>query len=145
MGAEQDANFTVDRAGHALADGGFNACLRDYARVGLLYLNDGRVGDTQLVPAEWVRETRQDGDVEAFKQSHYAGYYPRGAYKNQFWVRDVDREQIMARGVFGQIIYVDPTYDLVVAKLSTWPDFIDVELGLDAIDAIDAIAAALEG
>lgn len=143
MGAEQGANFTVDRAGHALADGGFNACLRDYARVGLLYLNDGKAGDRQLVPAEWVRETRQDGDVEAFSLCPYAEIFPRGAYKNQFWVRNVDKEQIMARGVFGQTIYVDPANDLVVAKLSTWPDFIDVDMGLDALDAMDALAAVL--
>jgi len=143
MGAEQDANFTVDRGGYALAEGGLNACLGDYARVGMLYLNDGKVGDTQLVPAEWVRETREDGDKEAFKNYVYANHYPNGAYKNQFWVRDVEKQQIMARGVFGQMIYVDPVNDLVMAKLSTWPDFIDLGYALDTMDVIDAIAAAL--
>ncbi len=145
MGAEHDACITVDRAGYPLADGGLNASLRDYARVGLLYLNDGRAGDRQIVPAEYVRETRQDGDVGAFIQCPYAEHFPRGAYKNQFWVRDVDREQIMARGVFGQTIYVDPGNNLVVAKLSTWPDFVSVDLMLDGLDAIDALAAALNG
>lgn len=33
MGAEESASFTVDPAGYALADGGFNACLRDYGRL----------------------------------------------------------------------------------------------------------------
>ncbi|NQV44447.1 MAG: serine hydrolase [Rhodospirillales bacterium] len=145
MGAEHDACFTVDRGGYALADGGFNATLRDYARVGLLYLNGGKVDDRQLVPAEHVRATRQDGDVAAFQQCPYAEYFPRGAYKNQFWVRDVDREQIMARGVFGQMIYMDPGNDLVIAKLSTWPDFVNVELTLDTLDAVDALTAALNG
>ncbi len=144
MGAEQDAYFTVDRGGYALADGGLNACLRDYARVGLLYLNDGKVGDTQLVPTEWVRETRQDGDKAAFLDYIYASHYPNGAYKNQFWIRNVDKEQIMARGVFGQLIYVDPSCDMVIAKLSTWPDFIDLGYSLDTLDVIDCIAAALK-
>jgi CubicO group peptidase (beta-lactamase class C family) len=143
MGAEQDACFTVDRGGYALAEGGLNACLRDYARVGLLYLNDGKIGDTQLVPAEWVRETRQDGDKQAFENYINASSYPNGAYKNQFWVRDVGKEQIMARGVFGQLIYVDPGNDLVVANFSTWPDFIDLGYASDALDIIDSIAAAL--
>ena len=143
MGAEQDACFTVDRGGYALAEGGLNACLRDYARVGLLYLNDGMVGDTQLVPAEWVRETRQDGDKQAFLDYVYASHYPNGAYKNQFWIRDVEKQQIMARGVFGQMIYVDPANDLVMAKLSTWPDFVDLGYSLDTMDVIDAVAAAL--
>ncbi len=143
LGAEFDACYTVDRAGYALADGGFNAALRDYARVGLLYLNGGQVNGQQLMPAEWVRATFEDGDTEAFKQCPYADAFPRGAYKNQFWVRNVDKRQIMALGVFGQTIYVDPGSDLVAVKLSTWPDFRNTEFMLDAIDAFDAIAAEL--
>lgn len=144
MGAEQDACFTVDRGGYALADGGLNACLRDFARVGLLYLNNGKVGETQLVPAEWVRETRQDGDKPAFQHYVNLSHYPNGAYKNQFWIRDVEKEQIMARGVFGQLIYVDPSNDLVVASLATWPNFLDLGYALDTLDVIDSIAAVLK-
>ena len=63
MGAEQSACFTVDPAGSALADGGFNACLRDYARVGLLYLaerwrhHSARLGggDAQRQPCAFQR------------------------------------------------------------------------------------------
>ncbi len=143
MGAEQSASFTVDRSGHPLADGGFNACLRDYARIGLLYLNKGKICDKQILPEEWVRQTRQDGDVHAFKNHQYAKLFPRGAYKNQFWVRDVDKEQIMARGVFGQMIYIDPTSDMVIVKMSTWPDFINIDFLLDTLDAADSIARML--
>ena len=144
MGAGHEACYTVDRGGYALAEGGFNATLRDYARVGLLYANNGKVGDQQLVPAEWVRETRQDGDVGAFK-SYIAEHFPRGAYKNKFWVRDVDREQIMARGVFGQTIYIDGLNNLVAVGLSSWPDFLNVDFALDELDVIDAITRELTG
>src|SRR5690606_24837747 len=41
MAAEWDACFTIDRAGTALADGGLNAALRDYARFGLIYAGGG--------------------------------------------------------------------------------------------------------
>ena len=143
MGAGHDACYSVDRAGYALADGGFNATLRDYARVGLLYLNGGRGNGRQVLPAEWVRETREDGDAGAFA-GPWAEHFPRGAYKNQFWVRDLDRQQIMARGVFGQTIYVDPSKDLVVASLSSWPDFTNPGYVLDELDVIDEIARQLE-
>ena len=99
----------MDRGVYALADGGFNASLRDYARVGLLYLNDGVGNGKQLIPVEWVRETFNDGDREAFLQFPCTEPWPRGTYKNQFWIRDLDRGQIMARGVFGQTIYIDRT------------------------------------
>jgi CubicO group peptidase (beta-lactamase class C family) len=139
MGAEFDACFTVDQAGYPLASGGFNASLRDYARVGLLYLNDGYGNDRQIVPAEWVRETREDGDNSVFK-SYLNEHFDHGAYKNQFWVRDLDKQQIMARGVFGQTIYIDPTSNLVAVALSTWPDFINTEFLLDQLDVIDNIS-----
>ena len=51
IGVGHEAYFTVDRAGTALADGGFNATLRDFARFGLLHLNDGRAMGQQIVPA----------------------------------------------------------------------------------------------
>ena len=54
MGAERDASFTVDAAGYALADGGFNATLRDYARFGLMHLNGGFANQRQIVPGEWI-------------------------------------------------------------------------------------------
>ncbi len=143
MGAEFDACYTVDRSGYALADGGFNAALRDYARVGLLYLRDGRGPDRQIVPQSWVRETFSEGDCAAFARSYWADAWPRGAYKNQFWIRDVDRGKIKASGVFGQMIYVDRSSDLVVASLSSWPDFLNMDFSLDELDAIDAIAREL--
>ncbi len=145
MGAEFDAFYTVDKAGYALSQGGFNAALIDFARVGLLYLNDGIGNGTQILPREWVRETRQDGDNSAFTESHWSTYWPRGAYKNQFWIRDVDREQIFAKGIFGQGIYVDPSSNLVMASLSTWPDYLNTDFNLDELDAVDAIARELNG
>ena len=145
MGAESDANYTVDPGGYALANGGFNATLRDYAKVGLLYLKDGFGFARQIIPDEWVHETFNGGDPEAFADSPWSERWPRGAYKNQFWVRDIDQAQIMARGVFGQAIYIDKSSNLVAASLSSWPDFQNPEFVLDELDAIDAIAKELNG
>ena len=41
MGAEYDAIWLTDSIGTEMAFGGLNAALRDYARFGLLYLNQG--------------------------------------------------------------------------------------------------------
>ena len=40
MGAEQDGCITVDKSGYGLSCGGVNATLRDFARIGLLYLKN---------------------------------------------------------------------------------------------------------
>ena len=143
MGAEFDANYTVDQGGYALADGGLNAALRDYAKVGLLYLRDGRGAEREIIPEAWVRETFEEGDPKAFVHASRAKYWPRGAYKNKFWIRDIDRAQIKASGIFGQAIYIDKSNNLVVAVLSSWPDPVNEQFELDVLDAIDAIASEL--
>ncbi|SDF12451.1 serine hydrolase domain-containing protein [Limimaricola pyoseonensis] len=142
IGAERDAYFTVDTAGTALADGGFNATLRDFARIGLLLLNEGRVEGAQIVPRAWI-ETMRQGDPSVFG-APYTAIFPRGAYRRFWWIRDADRGDICARGVFGQLIYVDPDSALVVVKLSTWPDYVMPQLTHQTFEAIDAIRAALQ-
>jgi CubicO group peptidase (beta-lactamase class C family) len=52
-------------------------------------------------------------------------------------------EAFMCLGVFGQLIYIAPAYNMVVVKLSTWPDFLDDTFKMDTQLAIHAIAAAL--
>jgi CubicO group peptidase (beta-lactamase class C family) len=141
MGAEEDGYFTVDRAGYALADGGFNATLRDYARFGLLHANGGMAGNRQIVPYEWIVATRQ-GDHDKF-QGDYRAILPMGAYKHQFWIEDVSRRAYMARGVFGQMIYIDPDTDFVAVKLSSWPDFSNPARVRRTLAGINAIKLAL--
>jgi len=45
------------------------------------------------------------------------------SYRNQSWVEDNLKETIMCRGVFGQMIYTSPEYNMVAVKPSTWPEF----------------------
>jgi len=137
MGAEESANFTVDSAGSALADGGFNACLRDYARVGLLYLQNGG----GIIPAAWVEATR-NGNHAIFGEP-YTDSLPDGAYKNQWWIEDPRSRALIARGVFGQMIYVNWDHGLVAVKLSSWPDFLNTQYDVITRQAIHTIAKAL--
>ncbi len=141
MGADESACFTLDRAGYALADGGLNATLRDYARFGALYLNEGVFNGHQIVPAAWIKATGM-GDHSLFGEP-YTLTTPNGAYRNQFWIEDVSRPAIMCRGVFGQLIYIDAARDLVVVKLSSWPDFLNIEFGVNTLRMIHALAREL--
>jgi CubicO group peptidase (beta-lactamase class C family) len=86
----------------------------DMLAFGQLFLHEGVVDDTELVPASWVEEaTRpmvETGDPFA---PHY-GY--------QWWVTEAgEHEAYAAVGYGGQIIEVVPDLDLVVVG-STWID-----------------------
>ncbi len=141
IGAEQDAYFTLDSAGYALSCGGFNACLRDFGRVGLAYLNDGQVEGHQVLPKAWINDVR-GGDHGLFNISGQA-YFPNGCYRNQFWIEDADRMGHFSLGVFGQMIYVSPERGMVCVKLSTWPEFDSADRTRNAAAAFHAIARAM--
>ena len=141
IGPEESASFTVDAAGYALADGGFNATLRDYARFGLLWANGGMVNGKPVLAPAWVQST-STGDNSKFK-SPYSDISPNGAYRNQFWLRDIKRPVLMCRGVFGQLIYIDPAREFVAVKLSSWPEFVSPARLTTTLNAVETIAAAL--
>jgi CubicO group peptidase (beta-lactamase class C family) len=137
MGAAESACYTVDPAGFAVADGGLNACLGDYARFGQLLLEGGR----GIIPAPWIEETRR-GNHARFGGS-YAQVLPQGAYHNQFWIEDAQSRNLMCRGVFGQLIHVNFDQGIVVAQVSSWPDFTSAVFEGATHKAIHRIAQAL--
>lgn len=137
MGAEEDAYITVDRGGYGLADGGFNATLRDFARFALVLMRGGKAHGKQIIPAEWLETTRR-GNHEIF-QGDYRLALPSGAYHNQFWIEDPDRRAYMCRGIFGQYIYIDPEADFAAVKLSTWPEPVNSERTIETLAAVKAI------
>lgn len=49
----------------------------------------------------------------------------------------------MCRGVFGQLIYISFAYDMVVVKLSSYPEFTSTDFSRATLAAIHAIADAL--
>jgi CubicO group peptidase (beta-lactamase class C family) len=134
LGCEENACFTVDRAGYALADGGLNACLRDYGRFGQMILDNG----AGIVPADWIEATR-NGTYDQV----YNTYFPASSYRNQFWIEDAGSRNLMCRGVFGQLIHVNFSARIVTVKLSTYPDFSNGPLGVATLNAVHAIAGAL--
>jgi len=146
MGAEHDAEITVDGHGNALADGGISATLRDAGRVGLLAVRRGRGADAQVVPAAWIDDTVQgapDGP-RAFRAGDGATGYPPGAhYRNFWWVTAPRVPMFNAAGIHGQSIMVHVPSQTVVVKLSSWPDPLDTPMRRATLAAGHAIVAAL--
>jgi hypothetical protein len=138
MGAETEANFTVDSTGYGLSCGGFSASLRDFARMGQAYLDDGRVDGRQVIPLAWVEDVRSGG--HGLANEYLQAYFPNGCYRNQFWIEDRERMGHLCLGVFGQIIYVSPERGMVFVKLSTWPEFTNPDRMHDCMAAFHAIA-----
>jgi CubicO group peptidase (beta-lactamase class C family) len=144
MGAEHDAEVTVDRHGFAVADGGICVTLRDLARFGRMVLDDGVVDGRSVVPPWWIADTlRGAGDsAAAFAADEHAAEMPGGHYRNQWWV-PAGGGVLLGLGIHGQFLHVDRGARVVVAKLSTWPTPLDAEQRAATIAAFEAIATRL--
>jgi CubicO group peptidase (beta-lactamase class C family) len=135
LGQEQDAYYLTDGAGVAFVLGGLNNTTRDYARFGLMIAADGRVGETQVVPADWVAaSTRPSAPTEAGEVG----------YGFQWWVPvDPRPGEVFARGVYGQYIYIDRARDVVIVVTAADRLFRDEGVDDQNIEMLRRIADAL--
>ena len=140
IGAEQDAYQTVDGKGVPFAGGGITAGLRDLGRLGQL-MRDGReLNGARLFAASVVEAIAQGGD-----RSKFGGFptIPTGSYTSQWWVFHNDHGAYAARGVHGQTIYVDPTAEMVLVRLASFPQAQNGFIDPTSLPAYQAVAEFL--
>jgi CubicO group peptidase (beta-lactamase class C family) len=144
LGTEHEAYICLDGIGTALADGGLCVSLRDLARFAEMHRSLGLFNDRQIVPADWVLSTR-GGENAKFRQEPFRSQMPNGAYRNQWWIVDVGTGVHAGRGIYGQMIYIDPAAEMTAVKFSTWPKPTMAENIGYSLRAFAAIAARLAG
>ena len=119
MGAEFDANITVDEGGLGLADHGISATLRDLGRIGLLALNDGKAFGNEVIPTAFIQDILgQQGDP-TWPYPAPNGYMPY--YRSFWWGEGNPGGDISGYGIHGQFVRVVPEAGLVITMYSTWP------------------------
>jgi CubicO group peptidase (beta-lactamase class C family) len=107
MGAEGDGSWSLDseKSGFEKMFVGVNGRAIDLVKLGWLFLNNGRNGNSQVVPADWVQEaTRLDTTTD-----------PAPFYQYYWWI-DEERQMYYAEGDKCQFIFVYPQAHLVVAR-----------------------------
>jgi CubicO group peptidase (beta-lactamase class C family) len=147
MGAEFDAEITVDAEGNPMADGGICTTLGDLARFGQLLANRGRRHGVAVIPEPWIDDTLAPGpdSVDAFLASEPdAEQVRRGSYyRNQFWVFDPRAPIYRCNGINGQSVLVHGPAEVVIAKLSTWPVAWSEDFALPTRQALIGLAETL--
>lgn len=115
MGAELDANWNTDEYGMEIAFGFLNASLRDYAKIGLLMLHKGEFNGNRIVSEKWVTQSTNIRPGEPRPEIGEGN-----GYQFHWWIPQGNNEgEFMASGYMGQVIYVNPTRNVVIVKTGT--------------------------
>ena len=105
-------SWLKDPAGFCHAGGGLSMLPADIVKIGILVLNNGKWGGSQVVSEEWIRKMISPYISTSMDSSEY-GYF--------WWIRDMplrENQNIImasAEGAGGQKLYVFPDYRLVIA------------------------------
>lgn len=141
LGAERSAYITVDRLGAPRCAGGVCATLRDLARVGQLLVEGGG----GIVPREWIDDLERGGERAAWDAGNFAYIFPGMPmrYRAKWYALDGEPPMLFAWGIHGQHLFVDRGRGIVVAKLSSQAQPVDVPLMQVTLQAIARLRATL--
>ncbi|MCB1465507.1 MAG: serine hydrolase [Nitratireductor sp.] len=117
MGAEADAQITVDFRGAPRGSGGISATLGDLSRLGRLLLDGGASDGRQIVPLPWLDKLEAGGDRDAWRDGDFAAFIPGGSYRD-FWYRSAGKA-FFGIGIHGQWLYCDPENGMVAVRLAS--------------------------
>lgn len=136
LGMEFDGAWCLDstESGFEKMEAGLNARAIDYAKLGRLFLNEGRWNGERVVPAEWVALASgadPTGRATAFADDEYYAYMWWGYPRNQ------DSPDFTAEGDHGQYIYVSPAHQIIIVRNGT-------EYGLESREWIEAFGRVAE-
>ena len=93
-----DTNYEQELGGCCL-----NATLRDYARLGMFAMNNGKLNNgVEILPKNWMKDSTTPS-----RNNSYYGY--------QWWLDGPAYQSFYADGIFGQFIWIDPVSKTVVA------------------------------
>lgn len=114
IGAEAEATWWADLSGLEFPSSGFNAVLRDYARLGRLLAYDGAWNGKQIVPKASLRA----GTTNRLDDPHLlpGAPTPYYGYGYQIWTFLGSRRMFVLRGANSQYVFVDPLSKLVLVQ-----------------------------
>lgn len=111
FGMEHEANWLLDRSGNDVGGCCLSMSLRDYGRFGMFMLRKGTLPDGRhVLPDDWIADATRE-HTEA---------YPGMGYGYLWWVPRPGLSYD-ADGIFGQLIHVVPSQELVIVHNSAWP------------------------
>ncbi len=113
------AVWETDLSGTVVGSSYLLATARDWARFGLLYLNDGAWQGQRILPEGWVAYTQTPVPQAPLRKygAHFWLNAGEADHPDDRRFPDVPVDMIFAEGFDGQNIFILPSHDLVVVRL----------------------------
>ena len=125
MGARTEGYVTVDRNTLARGAGGICITLDDLARFGDLILNKGTVNNLSIIPENWIDDTLNQGNRDAWQKGDFSFLLPQGCYRNKWYQTGNQDKCFMAIGIHGQWLFINPATSVVIVKYSSQSEPVD--------------------
>lgn len=141
LGAVSEASVGVDMEGTARTAGGISVTPRDLARVGEMMRQGGMANGRRIVPEAWVRDTvATGGSPDAWQRGTMAFLFPEGRYRNKWYQTGATSGAFCGIGIHGQWLYVNPTAEVVIAKMSSQPVPVNDPLDVEIVAFLEALS-----
>ena len=124
--------WEVDESGNYIGSSYGYATPRDWAKFGLLYLNEGNWYGEQIIDTSWVNFVRQPAE---YSGGYYGGHFWHN--HNNVAFKDVPSDLYSCNGFEGQFVYIIPSKDLVVVRMGLNGNFGANEFLRDVIKAVE--------
>lgn len=110
-----------DAAGSPIGAASTYATARDWARLGQLYLDDGRAGPRRLLPEGWVRWTTTPTPGTGYGAGWWLNSVPGEVphWGIPWGFPKAPADTLFARGFLGQFVVVVPSRQAVIVRLGT--------------------------
>lgn len=108
--------WLTDRQGPAGKELGYcclQLTLRDYAKLGQLYIQDGVIGRERILPEGWAEFVSTPP-----QESHEPKENGWPGYGHHFWIMDEETGGFTMQGYDGQYVHMDPEQDVVIVLAS---------------------------
>ena len=133
LGCTHNAYVTVDRKGAARSAGGLCVHPLDLALLGSAIGQAAAGEDHPVIPRNWINDTLSNGNLDAWRSGEFANFLPNGNYRNQWYLNGAGSPAILAIGIHGQWLYVEPKTQIVIVKFSSEAQPVDESVDIKLI------------
>ncbi|WP_171180302.1 serine hydrolase [Ruegeria sp. HKCCD8929] len=134
----RDVSYVADASLSMHKAAAFRMSARDLVRFGQIYLNNGRIGDRQIVPSEWINRITEDfiqTGMDGLRWGHgYLWWIPSpdtGLPEGTFW----------SWGLGNQALFVVPEWNTLIVHQSDTTEFLKRFVPMIEQDGMEGEAA----